>query len=124
MVTLSRPTSIREGLSCLSPCTSPRCITRAKGPDTGTDKPRREEAKYDYRDPRGIWEQLNPRTQRTITMIATVEGMSKAVALIDLARRPASHFRGSKAAWATAITLINSAGLVSIAYFLRGRTTA
>ena len=73
---------------------------------------------------RGKWEQLNPRTQRTLTVIATVEGVLKAVALIDLARRPPSQVRGSKAAWATAITLINSAGLVPIAYFLRGRTTA
>ena len=75
-------------------------------------------------DIRGKWEQLNPRTRRNLTMIATVDGVLKAVALIDLARRPASQVRGSKAAWATAITLINSAGLVPIAYFLRGRTTA
>ncbi len=71
---------------------------------------------------RGKWERLNPSIQRTVMVMASVEGVLKAVALVDLARRPASQVRGSKAVWATAITLINSAGLVPIAYFMRGRT--
>jgi hypothetical protein len=46
---------------------------------------------------------------------------SKAAALIDLARRPASAVRGSKAAWMVSITLVNSLGVLPIVYFLRGR---
>jgi hypothetical protein len=53
--------------------------------------------------------------------MAALEGAVKVAALVDLARRPASQVRGSKAAWATAITLVNSAGAVPLAYFLRGR---
>jgi len=56
-----------------------------------------------------------------VMVMAALEGAVKVAALVDLARRPASQVRGSKAAWATAITLVNSAGAVPLAYFLRGR---
>jgi hypothetical protein len=67
------------------------------------------------------WSDLSPGARRAIVSVAVVEGAIKVVALIDLARRPASQVRGSKAAWATAITLVNSAGVVPLVYFLRGR---
>lgn len=67
------------------------------------------------------WNDLDPRIRRTLMLVAAVETGLKIAALIDLARRPARHVRGSKAWWATAITLTNSAGAVPIAYFLRGR---
>jgi hypothetical protein len=67
------------------------------------------------------WQDMSPRTRRLIIALSTVEGVLKIAALIDLARRPASQIRGSKARWATAITLINSLGAVPIAYFARGR---
>jgi hypothetical protein len=67
------------------------------------------------------WQRLSPRVRRLIVAGATVEGIVKIAALIDLARRPASQIRGSKPRWAAAITLINSAGAVPIAYFVRGR---
>ena len=50
-----------------------------------------------------------------------VEAALKIAALIDLAQRPAPQVRGSKAAWAAAITVVNAAGAVPLAYFLRGR---
>ena len=50
-----------------------------------------------------------------------VEAGLKIAALIDLAQRPARHVRGSRARWAAVITLVNSAGVVPIVYFLRGR---
>ena len=50
-----------------------------------------------------------------------VEAGLKVAALIDLAQRPARDVRGPKARWAAAITLVNAAGAVPIAYFLRGR---
>ncbi len=67
------------------------------------------------------WNELSPRTRRLIIVGGTVEGVLKIAALIDLARRPSSQIRGSKAGWAAAITLINSLGAVPITYFTRGR---
>lgn len=67
------------------------------------------------------WNELDTQTRRLIVAGALFEGTLKVAALIDLARRPASEVRGSKARWAAAIVLINSVGAVPIAYFLRGR---
>jgi hypothetical protein len=53
--------------------------------------------------------------------MSAVEALLKIVALIDLARRPSGEIRGSKAAWAAAVSLINSLGAVPIAYFIWGR---
>ena len=50
-----------------------------------------------------------------------VEAGLKIAALIDLAQRPAREVRGSRARWAALITLVNSAGVVPLVYFLRGR---
>jgi hypothetical protein len=44
--------------------------------------------------------------------------------LIDLVRRPSEEVHGSKPLWATAIVLINSVGVVPIAYFANGRQRA
>lgn len=67
------------------------------------------------------WSDLDPRVRRTVTVVGAVEAGLKIAALIDLARRPARKVRGSKAWWAVAITLVNSAGAVPVVYFLRGR---
>lgn len=67
------------------------------------------------------WLDLSPRTRQVIVAGVAVEGVLKVGALIDLQRRPAEQVRGSKNAWAVAIVLINSAGAVPVAYFLRGR---
>jgi hypothetical protein len=69
------------------------------------------------------WDELSPRSQRTIMIGAGFEAVLKVAALIDLARRPADQVRGSKARWATAVVLINSVGLVPLAYFALGRVT-
>jgi uncharacterized protein (DUF924 family) len=67
------------------------------------------------------WSDLNPRLRRTIMLAGAVEAALKLAALIDLAQRPRRHVRGSKAAWAAAITVVNAAGAVPVLYFLRGR---
>jgi phospholipase D-like protein len=67
------------------------------------------------------WEDLDPRTRRLIVVAGAIEGMLKIAALVDLARRPRSEVRGSKAGWAAAVTLINALGAVPIAYFVWGR---
>ena len=67
------------------------------------------------------WNDLSPRARRLIIVGGTVEGIVKVAALVDLARRPPSEIRGSKARWATAIVLVNSVGAVPISYFVLGR---
>jgi len=59
--------------------------------------------------------------QRAIMLCGAFEAGLKVAALIDLAKRPASTVRGSKRAWATALVLVNSAGVLPTIYFLRGR---
>jgi hypothetical protein len=67
------------------------------------------------------WSELSPRTRRLLLVAATIEGALKVVALIDLARRPASAVHGSKAAWAASLPLVNSFGALPIVYFVWGR---
>jgi hypothetical protein len=67
------------------------------------------------------WAELSPRSRRLIIAGGLWEGLLKGAALIDLALRPASGVRGSKTRWAMAVTLVNSVGVVPIAYFLYGR---
>jgi hypothetical protein len=67
------------------------------------------------------WSELDPRVRQAIMLAGAVEAELKIAALIDLAQRPARQVRGSKARWAAAITFVNSAGAVPIAYLLRGR---
>jgi hypothetical protein len=74
--------------------------------------------------PKKRWKDLSPRARRLILLGATLEGFLKLLALVDLKRRPASEVNGSKARWATAIVLVNSGGLVPVAYLLRGRRPA
>lgn len=67
------------------------------------------------------WQELSPRVRRVLVLVGAVEGMLKTAALLDLRRRPAHEVRGSKRSWAVAIVLTNSAGVVPLAYLLRGR---
>lgn len=67
------------------------------------------------------WSELDPRIRQTILLGGAVEAGLKIAALIDLAQRPRSDIRGSKAAWAIALALVNSGGVVPIVYLLRGR---
>ena len=66
-------------------------------------------------------EHLDPRTRRLLVLASVIESVLKIAAMIDLARRPSNEVRGSKAAWAAAVSLINSFGAVPIAYFAWGR---
>lgn len=56
------------------------------------------------------WNELSLRTRRLIIGAATIEGVLKIAAMTDLVRRPADEIRGSKAKWALAILVVNSAG--------------
>ena len=67
------------------------------------------------------WQDLSPRTRQVIVAAAVVDGVLKVAALVDLKRRPAEQVRGSKKAWAATLVLVNSAGVVPVAYFVKGR---
>lgn len=73
--------------------------------------------------PKKRWSDLDERTRRLIEVGAAFEGVLKIVALVDLKRRPAREINGSKRKWATAITLVNSLGVLPVVYFLYGRRT-
>lgn len=67
------------------------------------------------------WSDLSERTRRLLLIGAAIDGMLRIAALADLRRRPAADLRGRKWVWATVVTLVNSAGVVPIVYFVRGR---
>ncbi len=67
------------------------------------------------------WSDLDPRVRQAIMLGGAFESGLKVAALIDLAQRPPDDIRGSKAAWAFALALVNSGGVVPIVYLLRGR---
>ncbi|AEA28061.1 DUF5652 family protein [Pseudonocardia benzenivorans] len=67
------------------------------------------------------WADLSPRSRQLIIAAAAIDGALKAVALVDLARRPDAEVRGRKALWAPAITLVNSVGVLPIVYLVFGR---
>jgi hypothetical protein len=67
------------------------------------------------------WSNLSKRNQRLLIGAAVVETSLKAAALIDIKRRPASQIRGPKWAWVPAVSILNSAGIAPIAYFVWGR---
>ncbi|MBU2694154.1 MULTISPECIES: DUF5652 family protein [Pimelobacter] len=70
------------------------------------------------------WRDLSPRTRKIILVTGAVDGALKAVALADLKRRDADEINGSKRTWATALTLLNTAGVLPIVYLVRGRRPA
>jgi hypothetical protein len=67
------------------------------------------------------WSDLGKGTRRLLVSAAVAEGILKVAALVDLKRRPASQVRGPKWLWATVVTVVGSAGLVPVSYFVFGR---
>jgi hypothetical protein len=67
------------------------------------------------------WSDLSEGRRRLFIAVAVVDGTLRIAALIDIKRRPASQIRGKKWAWATAVAIISSAGILPISYFVFGR---
>jgi hypothetical protein len=67
------------------------------------------------------WDDLSAGSRKLIIAVAVAESILKGAALIDLKRRPANQVRGPKWLWAPVITVVNSAGVVPISYFVFGR---
>jgi len=68
------------------------------------------------------WSDLDERTRKLVITAGIVDAVLRVAALIDIKRRPASQIRGRKWIWATAVAVVNSAGVVPISYFLFGRS--
>ncbi len=67
------------------------------------------------------WGDLSQGQRRLVITAAAVEGVLKIAALMDMRNRPASEIRGPKWLWATSVTVVGSAGILPISYFLVGR---
>lgn len=67
------------------------------------------------------WSDLSPGTRRAISIGAAVDVSLRAVAIIDLIKRPQEQIKGSKALWAVALVVVNSVGLVPTAYLTWAR---
>jgi hypothetical protein len=70
------------------------------------------------------WSDLSPRTRKVIMTAGVIDAGLRTAALFDLKRRPSGQVRGSKRAWACAIAVGNSAGVLPVVYFVRGRRQA
>jgi hypothetical protein len=67
------------------------------------------------------WSDLDDRTRKLLIAAAVADVALRVAALIDIKRRPASQIRGRKWVWATAVAIVNSAGILPISYFVFGR---
>ncbi len=67
------------------------------------------------------WNQLSKQTRGWVVVGGVLDVGLRIAALVDLSRRPASQIRGRKAVWATALGVVNSAGVLPMAYFAVGR---
>jgi hypothetical protein len=66
------------------------------------------------------WGDLDPGVRKAIIGMGAAEAALKLAALVDIKRRPAEQIHGKKRNWALAM-LVNSAGLIPLAYFVFGR---
>jgi hypothetical protein len=67
------------------------------------------------------WNQPSAHNRRLVVLAAVADGTLEVEALTDLRRRPASVVRGRNWVWATVVTVVNSLGVVPLAYFVIGR---
>ena len=67
------------------------------------------------------WRELPPSTRAGILAVGALDVVLRVLALADLRSRSAGDLHGPKAAWALALTVVSSAGLLPGAYFLLGR---
>jgi hypothetical protein len=70
------------------------------------------------------WRELPPSTRAGIVTVGAVDVGLRLMALTDLRRRSPEEINGPKAAWALALAVVSSAGVVPGAYYLVGRRRA
>jgi len=67
------------------------------------------------------WSDLSERNRRLIVLGGLFDAMLRIAALFDLRRRTPDEVRGSKRTWEVLVSLVNSAGVLPLAYFVFGR---
>jgi hypothetical protein len=67
------------------------------------------------------WDELSPIRKKIVIVVGVVDAGMRAWALVDLKNRPAEQVNGPKPAWALALTVVNSAGVLPAVYLLLGR---
>ena len=67
------------------------------------------------------WSELSPAVRSAIIAVSAVDITARVIALNDLRRRSAEEVRGKKAAWGWGLALVDSAGVLPLVYFMRGR---
>ena len=67
------------------------------------------------------WTELSPLTRAAIVQLAVLDVGLKCWALADLVNRPQNQVKGSKTAWAIALTISSSAGVLPTMYLAWAR---
>ncbi|HUZ38367.1 MAG TPA: hypothetical protein VMV17_18745 [Streptosporangiaceae bacterium] len=67
------------------------------------------------------WSDLSERSRRLLIAAAVAEGTLRLAVLVDIKRRPASQIRGRKWVWASLVSVVSSAGILPVSYFVFGR---
>ncbi|MEU8225141.1 hypothetical protein [Kribbella sp. NPDC048915] len=67
------------------------------------------------------WSELSSTQRKFIVVGGVVDSVLKAVALADLARRPADQIRGPKPLWGLVLGISNSLGTAPLVYWFFGR---
>ncbi|MGD9989954.1 hypothetical protein [Pseudonocardia sp.] len=67
------------------------------------------------------WNDLSPGVRKLLVVAGSADAALRAAALFDLRRRPAEQIRGPKWVWVTALSVVSSAGLLPLAWFVVGR---
>jgi Family of unknown function (DUF5652) len=67
------------------------------------------------------WSELSPGKRAAIVTLAVLDVGMKGWALADLVHRPQDQVKGSKTAWAIALTVVNSAGVLPATYLAYAR---
>lgn len=67
------------------------------------------------------WNDLPQSQRRGFIVMGLVDAALRAWALADLAKRPQDEVRGPKVAWAVALSLVSSVGVLPAGYLVCGR---
>lgn len=67
------------------------------------------------------WNDLPQSQRRGFIVMGLVDAALRAWALADLAKRPQDGVRGPKVAWAVALSLVSSVGILPAGYLVCGR---
>jgi hypothetical protein len=67
------------------------------------------------------WNELPQNERRTLIALGLVDAALRAWALADLAQRPQAQVRGPKVAWAIALSLVSSVGILPAGYLVCAR---